>query len=102
MIFTMAQISFNIYPSKINGGLKKITQHAPIGQRHLESRSHEKGKHVTYWYDSPETELYLYLTEKGLIIVLNFVETRLYVTLCSKLKNSAFPDILPPFLPFFK
>ena len=34
---TMVQISFNTYPSKINGSFHKITQHAPIGGCHLES-----------------------------------------------------------------
>ena len=90
----MVQISFNIYPSKINGGLKKITQHAAI----LNLGLSRKVNMAIYWYDSPETKLYLYLTEKGLAIAMNFVETRFYATLGSKLKNSSFPDILPPFI----
>ena len=34
---TMVQISFITYPSKINGGLHKITHNATIRRRHLQS-----------------------------------------------------------------
>ena len=47
--------------------------------------------------NSPETELYLHLTEKGLAVIRNFVETRFYATLWSKLINSALSRILLPF-----
>ena len=39
--------------------------------------------------NSPETGLHLHLTEKGLAVVTNFLETRFDATLWSKLINSA-------------
>ena len=122
---TPVPISSNKYPSKINGGFHRgFSQEASVFYlaayvmrchdwskfiRSTDLGTHEK---LSTWvftypeyfppppqtiYNSPENELYLHLTEKGLTVIMNFVETRFYATLWNKLINSALARISLPF-----
>ena len=102
----MVQISSNLYPSKINGGVKKITQHAPIGQCRFESWSHEKRKHDLWLNLTNSTQLWLNFTctwqRKTWQLLCTLLIHVFMVLYAINWKIQSFPEILWPFYSFKK